>query len=82
MVVGEKTCGKGYFQVTYQLPDGSAVGLSIGKYYTPKGESLAEVGVTPDNVVPVKEELAAQISAGLIDPAEDPQVQTAVEALN
>ena len=82
VVVGEKTCGKGYFQVTYQLPDGSAVGLSIGKYYTPKGESLAEVGVTPDHVVPVKEDLAAQIYAGTLAPAEDPQVQAAVAALN
>lgn len=82
VVVGEKTCGKGYFQVTYQLPDGSAVGLSIGKYYTPKGESLAEVGVTPDHVVPVKDELAAQIYAGTLPPEEDPQVQAAVTALN
>jgi len=82
VVVGEKTCGKGYFQVTYQLPDGSAVGLSIGKYYTPKGVSLAEVGVTPDNVVPVTEELAAQIYAGTLAPVDDPQVQTAVTALN
>ena len=30
-VVGTQTCGKGYFQVTYQFSDGSAVGLSIGK---------------------------------------------------
>lgn len=82
VVVGEKTCGKGYYQMTYELSDGSAVGLSIGKYYTPKGESLAGVGVTPDNVVPVTEELAAQIRAGLIDPMQDPQVQTAVSALN
>ena len=81
VVVGEKTCGKGYFQVTYQLPDGSAVGLSIGKYYTPKGESLAEVGVTPDHVVLVNDELSAQIQAGLVDPGADPQVQTAVNAL-
>lgn len=82
VVVGEKTCGKGYYQVTYRLSDGSAVGLSIGKYYTPNGESLAGVGVTPDNVVPVTEDLAAQIRAGLVDPAQDPQVQTAVSALN
>ena len=82
VVVGEKTCGKGYFQVTYQLPDGSAVGLSIGKYYTPKGESLAGVGVTPDSVLPVTEELAAQIKADLVAPGEDPQVQAAVTALN
>ena len=54
-VVGEKTCGKGYFQNTIRLSDGSAVGLSVGKYFTPKGVSLAGVGITPDVVVPVDE---------------------------
>lgn len=81
VVVGEKTCGKGYFQSTYLLPDGSAVGLSIGKYYTPKGNSLADVGVTPDVVVPVTEEIASQIYAGTLDPMEDPQILAAIEAL-
>lgn len=75
VVVGEKTTGKGYFQSTYQLPDGSAVGLSIGKYFTPKGNSLAEVGVTPD--VPVKLEAG---QAGL-EPVADPQVLAAISAL-
>lgn len=81
-VVGEKTVGKGYFQTTYQLPDGSAVGLSIGKYYTPKGESLAGVGITPDVPVTVTDEIAAGIYAGTLDLAEDPQVQAAIKALN
>ena len=75
VVVGEKTSGKGYFQSTYQLPDGSAVGLSIGKYYTPKGQSLADVGITPD--VPVSLENG---QTGL-DPMEDPQVLAAIDAL-
>lgn len=82
VVVGEQTCGKGYFQQTYQLSDGSAVGLSVGKYSTPNGVSLAEVGgLTPDIVVEVDEETAAQIYAATLDPAEDPQIQAAVEAL-
>ena len=81
VVVGEKTCGKGYFQNTYLLPDGSAVGLSIGKYYTPKGNSLADVGVTPDTLVSVTDEMAAQIYAGAIEPMEDPQILAAIEAL-
>ena len=75
VVVGEKTSGKGYFQSTYQLPDGSAVGLSIGKYYTPKGQSLADVGITPD--VPVSLENG---QTGL-NPMEDPQVLAAIDAL-
>ena len=82
VVVGEKTCGKGYFQSTYELKDGSAVGLSIGKYFTPEGVSLADVGVTPDVIVEVDEETAAAIYAGTLDPMEDPQIQAAVEALS
>ena len=82
VIVGEKTVGKGYFQTTYQLSDGSAVALSIGKYFTPKGISLAEEGVTPDVVVPVEEETAENIYYGTLTPEEDPQIQAAVKALN
>lgn len=82
VIIGEQTCGKGYFQNTFRLKDGSAVGLSVGKYYTPKGVSLAGVGITPDVVREVDDETAAQIYAGTLDPAEDPQIQAAVEALS
>ena len=82
VVVGEKTCGKGYYQVTMELNDGSAVGLSIGEYFTPKGENLAGIGITPDVEIPVDEETAAAIYAGNLDPMADPQIQAALEALN
>lgn len=81
VVVGEKTSGKGYFQQTYRLSDGSAVSLSVGKYYTPKGVSLAETGVTPDVEIPVDEETAAAIYYGTLDPMEDPHIQAAMESL-
>ena len=80
-VVGEKTSGKGYYQVVYQLSDGSAVGLSIGKYVTPKGVSLEGVGITPDVIVEVTREQAAAIYAGTLDPMEDPQILAAIAAL-
>ena len=80
-VVGEKTCGKGYFQNTMRLSDGSAVGLSVGKYFTPKGVSLAGVGITPDVVVPVDEETAAAIYYDQLEPEDDPQIQAALELL-
>lgn len=80
-IVGEQTTGKGYFQSSFELDDGSAVGLSIGKYTTPNGVSLADVGITPEIPVEVDEETAYQIYAGTLDPAEDPQIQAAVEAL-
>ena len=66
-VVGEKTSGKGHFQVTYPLSDGSAVGLSIGKYFTPKGQCLEGVGIVPDVTVEVDDETAYAIYVGSLD---------------
>lgn len=81
-VVGLPTSGKGYFQTTYTLADGSAVALSIGRYYTPKGVSLAEEGgLIPDVTVVVDEETAAAIYSQTIDPADDPQLQAAIKTL-
>lgn len=82
VVVGERTVGKGYFQRSYELSDGSAVSLSVGKYFTPKGVSLAEEGgIVPDVEIIVDEETAAAIYAGIQDPMTDPQVLAAMEAL-
>ena len=81
VVVGEQTVGKGYFQKTFLFDDGSAVGLSVGKYYTPKGKSLADVGITPDYVIPVDEETAAGIYYGTVSREDDPQLQKAMEFL-
>lgn len=81
VIVGEQTVGKGYFQTTYMLDDGSAVALSIGEYFTPKGKNLAEVGITPDVVVPVDEETADAIYFGTLQPEEDPQIEAAIRAL-
>ena len=75
VIVGEKTSGKGFFQTTFRLPDGSAVGLSIGKYYTPKGKSLEGVGITPDVAV------SLETPATGSDPMEDAQIAAAVKAL-
>lgn len=81
ITVGEKTYGKGYFQSTVALSDGSAVNLSMGKYYTPHGKSLAGVGLTPDVEVILDEETAKQLAAGKLLPEEDPQLQAAINAL-
>lgn len=81
LVVGEQTCGKGYFQNTFRFQDGSALALSVGKYYTPKGVSLAGVGITPDVPVAVDEATAAAIYYNVLEPSEDPQIQAAWKAL-
>ncbi len=82
VTVGNHTIGKSYFQTTIELSDGSAVGLSTGKYCTPNGVSLAEVGgLAPKISVEIDQETAAKIYSDLLPPEEDPQVQAAVEAV-
>lgn len=82
VVAGEATCGKGYFQTSFRFRDGSAVGLSVGKYFTPKGVSLADTkGLVPEVLVEVDEKTAAMIYAGTLSPEDDPQLQAAIRAL-
>ena len=81
-VVGTPTCGKGYFQYTYELKDGSGIALSVGKYFTPSGRSLTDVGIQPDVLVEVDEETEMAIYYGTLDPQDDPQIMAAVEILS
>ena len=81
IAVGEKTTGKGRFQSTFTMNDGSAAALSIGNYFTPKGVSLEGVGITPDVEVTVDETMYADIYYGQLPVSDDPQIQAAVDAL-
>lgn len=82
IVVGEATTGKSYYQNTFQLSDGSAVGLSVGKYCTPNGVSLAEVGgLKPDVEVLLEEEALTKLYAGTLSHEDDLQLQAAIAAL-
>jgi carboxyl-terminal processing protease len=47
-VVGDKTFGDGSVQKTIELPDGSALILSIAKYYSPSGKAIQDSAVTPN----------------------------------
>ena len=80
-VIGTQTCGKGYYQVGLSLSDGSAINLSIGKYFTPNGLSLIDVGVTPDVVVELDDDLATKLAQKKLEPEEDPQIQAALGCL-
>ena len=80
-LVGQPTTGKGHFQSTFELSDGSAVVISIGKYCTPNGVSLTDVGLTPDIPVEIDDETFAKIYYGELTPEEDPQIRAALDAL-
>jgi carboxyl-terminal processing protease len=52
VIVGSQTFGKGSVQAPSRLSDGSAIELTVGRYFTPSGRSLDGVGITPDVLVP------------------------------
>lgn len=47
-LMGQTTYGKGIVQRIFPLSDGSAIKMTISKYFTPKGEYIHDKGITPD----------------------------------
>ena len=80
-VVGEQTSGKGYSQLLYALPNGSAMGLSSARYYTGGGVSLIGTGLNPEPELSLSQEEAEGLLLGTLDPQEDLQLQAAIQAL-
>ncbi|MBQ3534293.1 MAG: S41 family peptidase [Clostridia bacterium] len=78
-VIGTKTSGKGYSQQTFKLNDGSSVHISTTRYYTPKGKSLAETGVTPDVLVELSMEDLSNLLSGKLADKDDEQLQSALQ---
>jgi carboxyl-terminal processing protease len=52
LVVGTRTYGKGSVQQPLVLSDGSALEVTVARYFTPSGRSVDQVGITPDVDVP------------------------------
>ncbi len=91
-VVGDKTFGDGSVQKLIDLKDGSALILSIAKYYSPSGKAIQDTAVTPnvvvadaqdDSAVPDEDENAtpADETKKVQPPAQDDQLQKAIEVL-
>jgi carboxyl-terminal processing protease len=48
VILGTQTFGKGSVQTVYDLEGGGGLRLTTAKYYTPRGRSIQNVGITPD----------------------------------
>ena len=71
-LIGEKSFGKGSVQEVVELQDGSSfLKITIAKWLTPKGNLIAEVGLTPD----VKVEMTSEDE----EAKKDPQLDKALE---
>lgn len=81
VIVGTQTCGKANYQQTFLLSDGSAIAISTGHYQTPNGVTLADCGVTPDEIVELSDEDYLALYYGQLDKAKDAQLQAALDAL-
>jgi carboxyl-terminal processing protease len=51
ILIGQTSYGKGVFQQLIDFPDGSALKITAGEYFTPAGHVVNDVGLTPDIVV-------------------------------
>jgi carboxyl-terminal processing protease len=92
-VVGDKTFGDGSVQKVLELKDGSALILSVAKYYSPSGKAIQDTAVTPNVVVaddddgaalPDEDENATPADDANKKPApppQDDQLQKAIEVL-
>ncbi len=84
-LIGTTTYGKGIVQTTWNLGGGYGwIKLTTDAYYTPSGKSLNGVGVTPDRIVELPEELKNYDIYTLMRDhlADDTQLKAAIEYLN
>lgn len=77
-IVGTTTFGKGIVQQVIPLSDGSAVKLTIAKYFTPNGNDIHQIGIEPDVIVELPEELQYE---PVIPEEQDVQLKKAIELL-
>ncbi len=81
-IVGGKTAGVGSLQKIYKLDDGSAIQLTIGKYYLANSQTAWEgVGIMPDHLVSL-DYIPDFTSLSTVDPDMDAQLAKAIEVVS
>jgi carboxyl-terminal processing protease len=89
-IVGDKTFGEGSVQKTIEVPDGSALILSVAKYYTSNGKVIQDTGITPNIPVASNDDIVAisddddstpNDEPQKTQPKEDEQLRRAIEVL-
>ena len=77
-LVGTTSFGKGIVQTILPLTDGTAVKITISRYFTPRGVCIHGEGVTPDVEVELSQELKQMV---VIPHEKDNQLAEAVKAV-
>jgi carboxyl-terminal processing protease len=81
LVVGTGTFGKGLVQTVVPLSKGRAIKLTTSRYYTPSGDSIHDVGISPDVYVEDTDGFPDLSLSGLLDRERDLQLAEAIEHL-
>ncbi|MDR2183100.1 MAG: S41 family peptidase [Clostridiales bacterium] len=79
-LLGTTTFGKGLVQNIFPLRDGSAVKVTVQRYFTPSGRSIHGEGITPNHYVEMDVELTNNLMR--LSPEEDVQLQEAINIMN
>ncbi len=82
LVVGTGTFGKGLVQTVVPLSKGRAIKLTTSRYFTPSGDSIQDVGITPDVYVDDTPGFPDLSLTGMIDRESDMQLVEAIEHLD
>ena len=78
-VVGTNTYGKGVIQGVYLLKDRkTGLKITIQEYYTPNHNKINKIGIKPDEIIDLPEELKGRSN---IDREKDVQLNRAIEIL-
>ena len=77
-LVGTTTYGKGIVQKIFPLSDGTALKLTVSKYYTPNGNNIHGIGIEPDVEVELDESLKYEVE---IPKEQDAQLLKGIELL-
>ena len=78
-LLGTTTFGKGLVQNIFPLRDGSAIKVTVQRYYTPSGISIHGEGITPNHYVEMDVELTNNLMRLTIE--EDVQLQEAISVI-
>ncbi|WIV13475.1 S41 family peptidase [Proteiniborus sp. MB09-C3] len=77
-IVGTTTFGKGIVQRIKELSDGSGFKITVSEYFTPNGRNIQGIGITPDFVVEIPENVEV---IGVENLKQDTQLQKAIEII-
>ena len=80
-IIGTPTFGKGLVQTVVPLSKGRAIKLTTSRYYTPSGDSIHGVGITPDVLVEETPGFPDLSLSGNLDREADSQLAEALEQL-